>query len=197
MSRQPVGTKAQSESRTALYAQIAATLEDVPGARYDEFFEFLGLLVRRNAAEKAASPHRWISPWKGRRGRKGSTRAPKKTAALRPWLLVDERALNFERALLHFNGAGRARPELLQVLSATSGIRQVIETGHKRDVFAIALFRGIAEREQLRARLEETCQPFSWDDIVLETHLPAIQTWKDIALESARQEKLVESPTDG
>jgi hypothetical protein len=188
MPSHPVGTTVQPRSRTALYAAIAATLEDVPKRRFDEYFASLGLAIGRDGAEKAASPHRAVSQWKLRRGRPGAVK-PKKTSALRPWLLVDERALLFERALILFDGKGRARSELVRALSSTPGIRQIIETGRRRDVVAVALFQGLVEREQLRARLEELDEPFFWEDIVFETHEPAIQTWKTIAQSAAAEEQ--------
>jgi hypothetical protein len=72
-------------------------------------------------------------------------------------------------------------------------VRHLIDTSHTRDVVAFVVFDGSRERRDLRARLEELAERMIWEDILHETHEPAVQTWRHLARVAAASEDLLAS----
>jgi hypothetical protein len=191
MARPPVGTVRQSSSRTALFAYITARLHGSPPRDHDEFFrQEIGVAIGRDGAERAARPHRFESPRKKTRGTPAGP-VTRVDGALRDWLLVDEQRLGLETALIRFPGDGRKQTELLDILKALPGIRQVVETAPRREIVVIAVFRDAQARRDLRAQLEEVAGRILWEEILEETHTPALATWAALARGAAVTEQLV------
>jgi hypothetical protein len=108
---------------------------------------------------------------------------------LEEWLIVDEPRLGLERWLVVVEGTGRSPAPLASALGRVTGVRQVIETGARRDLYVVVLCRGTERRHAVRARIEElTDQPIYWDEILSETHDPAAATWAWLAREAAGEE---------
>jgi hypothetical protein len=195
MARTPRGTRPQGESRTALFAYIAARLAGHPTRAFDGLFQAWGLAVRADSALRAASRTKRRVPARGRPGRKGAgpTAAAHGQAQgiFREWLLVDESKLDLEAALIRFPGTGSRQNELIDGLGRTTGIRHVVETSRARDVYAIAVFAGPQARRELRAQLEELAAELIWEDVLWETQEPAIETWRNLAHRAAEAEGLV------
>lgn len=118
--------------------------------------------------------------------------SPAARGCFREWLLIDELRLSLEVALVRFPGAGSRQGELLAGLAATVGVRHVVETGHRRDVYAFVVFDGVQQRRELRARLEEFTKALEWDDVLFETHEPSIEMWRDLAHRAAETESLLD-----
>lgn len=193
MARTPLGVRPQPETQAALFAYFAARLSGIPAEGFDAFFQGLGLAVRRNGALRAMRPLRYQPPGKGLPGRKPSRpRRAGRRAGFRDWILIDESAVDVETALIRFPGTGARQTDLISALRTAVGVRQVFETAHKRDVYAMVLFRGRQERRRLRARLEELAEKIVWDDVLWETHESAIATWCDLARGSAIEEGLIQ-----
>jgi hypothetical protein len=191
MGPSSVGKVPQASSKTALYSAIAAGLDRVPSdGRTAYFREELGLVIGHNAAAKASMPHRAPQTRKGNPGRPGA-RNPKESNAIRDWLLVDEARLGIQKVLLRFPGDGSEQQALKEALQRTPGIRQVFETGHARDVFAMALLSPSADRRIFRARIEEIATRFYWEDVLEESHESAIGTWRALAREAGAEEGLL------
>ena len=190
MVRTPVGNKPQPDTQAALFAYLAARLADVPVARFNDFFGRLGIKVRRDGAMRAMKARRFNPPTKSIAGRKPSTPSAPTSPALRDWLLVDEAALEVETALLRFPGSGRRQSALIDGLTCLPGVRQVIETAHLRDVFAVVIFLGPTHRRDLRAQVEELAPEVVWDDVLFETHEPTVRSWQELARRTAAREGL-------
>jgi hypothetical protein len=193
MARTPLGARPQPHTRTALFSYIAARLSGVPATGFDNFFETLGVAVRSDGAQRAARRVRHQPALKRRAGRATADRdtpTPAEQVAFREWLLIDERRLDLELALVTFPGDGRHQGGLIRALAGTAGVRQVIETAHKRDVIAIVVFSGPEQRRELQASLEELAERRIWDDILFETHEPAINTWRALSRRAAEEEDL-------
>ncbi|HAL27646.1 MAG TPA: hypothetical protein DCP25_13065 [Chloroflexi bacterium] len=192
MPRHSVGGVAQSNSRTALFAYIAARLHGCPVRGHDAFFsDELGVIASRTGAEKAARPYRDVSERKLPRGTAavGPTR---REPVLRDWLLIDEQRLDLETVLLRFPGDGRRQSDLLAMLNHLPGIRQVIETASRREVVAIAVFRDAQTKRRLRAALEEVAEHIIWEEVLTESHEPALRTWQVLTrAEAADENRLV------
>jgi hypothetical protein len=195
MARTTRGTKRQAESRTALFAYVAAKLAGLPTRLFDDTFKRWGLAVRQDSALRAASPAKSHPATKLRPGRTARSATPARAASgsFREWLLVDELRLDLEVALIRFPGGGSRQDELLEGLATTAGVRQVVETARVRDVYAFVVFEGAQRRRELRARLEELAHALEWDDILFETHEPSIEMWRDLAYRAAEAEDLLDS----
>jgi hypothetical protein len=192
MARTPLGTKPQSQTRTALFAYVAAQLAGIPIRAFDETFRAWGLAVRQDGASGAASLVKEQPLAKRRRGRQPSRRTAVLDAAVRDWLLIDELRLGIELAILRFPGDGTPQADLIRRLRATPGVRQLLETAHKRDVVAIVLFSGARGRQEVRAQVDEIAERVIWDDVLSETWDPAARTWRALALAAAAEEELLE-----
>lgn len=191
MARTPVGKVNKDVSRTALYAYIAARLHGVRTADQDQFFRTqLGVLVGQKSAARAATRVRGSSRSGEGRGRPAK-RGRRRKHVLRDWLLVDENELGLELALVRFPGSGRRQKELVEALGKLVGVRQIIETERSGDVLAIVMFSGLDVRRDLRARLEELSDRLFWDNVLSESHQPALATWRALATKAAVAEHLL------
>jgi hypothetical protein len=155
----------------------------------------MGVLVRKDGALRAGSAAKLHPEGKRRPGRATDTSTTASSARsgniFREWLLIDEQRLDLDVGLVRFTGSGRRQSELLTALRHLPGIRQVIETAYKRDVLAITVTAGAAQRRNLRARLEELATELYWDEVVFETHEPAVDTWRELARQAAADEQLL------
>lgn len=186
MPRPPVGNTTQERSLTALYAYVVGALEGVGARERDTLCRGLEILVKKNGLERAAKDYLWDPP-------RASDPPPRThSGTLRPWLLVDEPRMGIERALVRFPGAGRRRPDLLELLRQTPGVRQLVElrTGPK-DIVAVMLFQDTRDRERLEAVIEAEEVPYEWDEIRSEDHEPALGTWRFLVRRAAEKEKLL------
>lgn len=191
MARTPVGKVNKDESRTALYAYIAARLYGVRTADQDRFFhDALRVLVGQKSAARAATRARGSSRSR-RTAEPTAAQRGKRKRPFRDWLLVDENQLGFELAVVRFRGGGRRQRELVRALKKLVGVRQIIETEESGDVLAILMFAGLEQRRDLRARLEELSDRFFWENVLSETHEPALGTWRELARRTAEAEGLL------
>jgi hypothetical protein len=89
--------------------------------------------------------------------------------------------------LVRILGRGRKQPELIEWLEQLPGVRQIIETSFDRELIVLVLFRDAAEGEAIRAQIEEHApdRGLTWQEVIREEHLPAIQTWKKLAIQAA------------
>lgn len=176
MPRPPDGITAKDQSRTALFAYIAARLHGRQAkADEDRFFREHKLNVSSAAAQKAA---------RRSRDQHGASLMTK-------WLLIDEPRLDLDVALLRFAGDGRRQSGLVETLASLAGLRQVIEIAGTFDVLAIAVFDGRIERRHLQARVQEiTGLDPAWFDVERETWAPSRATWSGLAVRAAEQDQL-------
>lgn len=189
MPRTPLGLVPQDESRTALFAYFAARLEGVPVAEFEAFFEELGITVGAAAAMRAMRRLRRQSPYKALPGRAPATgMRPHEAATFRDWLLIEELRLDLEVAMVTFPGDGARQTELINALQNVPGVRQLFELQHDRTVCALLLFAGSQHRRDLRSRLEEMAPHLLWDDVIFETHEPALHAWRELARRAAEVE---------
>jgi hypothetical protein len=177
MARTPEGNVKKEESDTALYSYVASRVERVSGKeKKDRFLRTdLGVAVAHNAIEKRVS----------------GVRARLSIDPFETTFQVDEAALGLHRILLHFPGDGASQSDLQDALESTPGIRQILEGGHARDLWAVAVVRNDEDRALLRAALSELTDRFIWDEVLFETHRPAAQTWRELARRAAEDERLL------
>jgi len=170
MPRAPDGKVAKAESRTALFAHVAARLHEIQYAKDTDFFRALGLNVSAKAGRDA------MQPFKKR---------------LTKWLLVDEPELDLDVSVLRFEPTGDPR-ETFDTLAGISGVRQLIQVASTGEVIAVVVFDGARARRRLRAVIEEQIgvRP-RWDEVERETFAPARRTWRDLAAKAARDEDLI------
>lgn len=195
MARPPVGTVAQSESRTALFAYVACRLAGVAVADQAAFYAtVLRVKIGRTSAEEAAKRRRHEQPGRRRRGpASADPPAPvlPENAALRGWLLVEEHKLNLSTAMIRFPGAGARQGELLRDLARVRGVRQLFELSERADVIAIVIYDGEEDRQRLRAELGELVDSMIWEGVESESHSPAADTWQHLAQRAASSEDLL------
>ena len=173
----------------SLIAYVAARLAGVPNRAMDAFLAN-DLKVRASASsvERTVAPMRAASPYKRRTGPKRPTATRKSSApAFWDWLLVDESRLGVRKAVVKILGIGRKQDGLIDWLGELPGVRQIIETSFDRELIIIVLFRDSAEGESIRAQIEEHApdRGVTWQEIMREEHLPAVQTWKHLASKAA------------
>lgn len=192
MTRTPVGSVPYTDSRAALFAFIAARLSGHPDRAHDQYFRQLGLRISGRGARRAAEGYLVQSPHKNAPGPTSVTpqRRRRRRRALRPWLLVNEHALGLETALVRFPGSGQRQDHLRRALERLPGVRHVIELQRDRELLAVVVFSGVAERLALQAQLEEIAEVRIWDDISYETLEPSVRTWIDRAKRAAGEEGL-------
>jgi hypothetical protein len=188
--KQRTDTKGPSE-RVSLIAYVAARLAGVPNRAMDEFLgEDLKVRASASSVERTVAPMRAASPYKRRTGPKRSTAANKSVApAFWDWLLVDESRLGVRKALVRILGFGRRQDGLIDWLRELPGVRQIIETSFDRELIIVVLFRDSGEGERIRAQIEEHApdRGLTWQEILREEHLPAVQTWRHLASQAAAE----------
>jgi len=192
VTRTSRNTLPQAQTRTALFAYLAARLNDVSADDFDRFFISEGLLIRKAAALAAGSSAKHRPQSKKRRGPRTSKPPPRPPTrpGFREWTLVDELALELDVALVRFPGAGTRQSRLIHALAKLAGVRQIIETARDRDVLAILVCLNARHRRELRAQLEELAEQMVWDEITLESHEPTRGTWRMLAAKMAYEEGL-------
>jgi hypothetical protein len=171
MPRPPDGKVAKAGSRTALFAHVAARLDEQPRRDDSTYFrERLGVDVNEKAGRIAAD---------------GARRS------LRKWLLVAEPDLDLDVSLLRFEPGEHSAEEIADVLEGVSGVRQILRLGTSGEVLAVAVFDGARARRELRAVIRERLgvRP-RWDEVEMETFAPAVRTWRDLARKAAVDEDL-------
>lgn len=163
---------AKANSRTALFAHLAARLNGQPRRDDSAYFH---TQLKVNVSEKA-----------------GRVAADAAGASLTKWVLVSEGDLDLDVSLLRFEVGRRSPEEIVEVLRGISGIRQILQLGTSGEVLAVALFDGARARRELRAVIQERLgmRP-RWDEVESETFAPAGRTWRDLARKAARDEDLV------
>jgi hypothetical protein len=173
-------------------AFVAARLAGHTDATADGYFRELGIKITGRGARRAAEGHLYLSPHKRRRGRQSESMATAPSDELiREWWLVDEARLGLEKAVVRFPGEGNARVELRRRLERIAAVRQIVELEHDRELVAVVVFSGAEERVALQAQLSEIAEVRIWDDILYETHLPALSLWRERAYRAAAEEGLV------
>jgi hypothetical protein len=175
VSRSPVGTRSQDKSLTAVAAFIASRLAGVGVGQRDRWLAEAHLVVRRNGLERARA---LVSP------------------ALRPWLIVEERQLGLEKALVVFPGAGRARPELTKSLRETGAVRQLFVMRSRRDVISVLVFEP-ADKDALFATIEAMGEAFAWEELIEDDRTVEAEMWMALMQQAARREELVQPPPGG
>src|SRR5690242_1849573 len=156
MARTPLGIRPQPETKTALFAYFAARLKGIPGRQLDEYFDQIGLALRTNGARRAAFAARYRPPLLRSPGRRATSPSPDRKPAgtkFRDWLLIDELGLGLDLHLVRFPGDGRPQHELLRRLEELPGVRQIIDTGTDRTVYAVVTTNGPVHRRSVRAAL--------------------------------------------
>ena len=104
-------------------------------------------------------------------------------------MTVDEGRLGLEKWVVRIEGDGRSAAPLAHSLSSVPGVRQILETGSRRDLHVTVICRDLAERRGIRARFEElTSRPILWDEVLSESHAPAARTWEWLARQTATDE---------
>jgi hypothetical protein len=195
MARTPRGTLPQTLSKTALYAYFAARLRGVPARAMDDYLDELGVAVRHDAVLRAGSSARSRRSGESRRGRKPASGTPSSTSTRRSVffdsLLIDALALDVELALARVPGTGASRHDLVVALQDVNGVRQLLETGHRRDIYLVVMFEGPRHRRELRAQLDELVPELVWDDILFESQTSAAAAWEELARRAARDERLL------
>jgi hypothetical protein len=174
MARPPVGTRSQDRSLAAVAAFLASRLA---GVKADDRTRWLGearLAIGRNGLERAAT---YVG------------------TAWRPWLIVDEPALNLglEKAVVVFPGSGRARPDLLETLRGTGAVRQFLVMRSRRDVIAVLVFPRV-DKDALFTTIESTDEPFVWEELLEDDRVVEADMWRALMHKAARREALVQSP---
>lgn len=171
MARPTDGKIAKADSRTALFAHIAARLAERPFGEDSEFFK---RTLEVNVNAKA-----------------GRDAAKARGAALKKWLLVQEADLDLDVSLLRFTAGERSSEEIFRLLQDIPGVRQLIRLGRTGDVLAVVLFDGARARRELRALIQERLgmRP-EWEEIEEETFEPTLQTWRSLAKKVAGDENL-------
>jgi hypothetical protein len=193
MSRKPTGTVPFAESLTGVFAFIAARLNGHSDASADDFLRALGLKITARGSRRAATPHLELSPHKKKRGpQHGSETVPRRRAAIRGWLLIDEGKFGLDKALVRFPGNGQARPELRRALERLPAVRQVFELEHDRELVVVVVFSGVEGRTGVQAELAELAGGRIWDGVLYETQLPARRMWSDLARRAAEREDLAQ-----
>lgn len=171
MGRPSDGKTAKAESRTALFAHIAARLDLRQRDSDSGFFKHD---LRVNVNEKA-----------------GRDAAKAVGHRLRKWLLVREPDLDLDVSLLRFSPGERATDEIFEVLEDLAGVRQLFQLASTGEVLAIVIFDGARARRELRAVIRERLhiRP-QWEEVERETFDPALKTWRELARKVARDEDL-------
>ena len=175
------------DSETALHAFVCLKLEGIPEKEQTRHLKTrLRVNMSGAVARQVGALHTWIPPKGTARGK----RPARRDQALRGWQLVDERELGYKRALVRFPGEGARQADLLVALRRVSGVRQIIETRERRDVYAIVIFAP-EEEDRLLAKLEGLGR-CHWNGIGDEDHRPALRTWRTLLKRKARNEGLEE-----
>lgn len=199
MARPPDGIARKDDTRTALFAYIAARLHDVlAGDEERELFAALGINVSPSAAGKAATlarrPQRddpAVSDGETPLTSNRTDVSPTTRGPLRRWLLVDETRVDLDLALLRFSGHQTRQPDLVSTLSSLAGIRQVIELAGTFEVLAVAVFDGAQARRDLKALVRERSglDP-AWFDVESESWDGSLPTWRALTQRVAQAEGL-------
>lgn len=117
--------------------------------------------------------------------------------ALRPWLIVEERQLDLEKALVVFPGAGRARPELTRFLRDTGAVRQLFVMRSRRDVICVLVFER-ADKDALFATIETTGEAFAWEELIEDDRTVEAEMWMALMQRAAMREELIQpAPVEG
>jgi hypothetical protein len=186
LTRTSDGKVPKLESKTALLAFICIKLASIPEKRQTSHLkQMLGVNMSGAVARQVGATRTWIPPKKAA----GNKRPPREDQALRSWLLVDEPSLGYKRALARFPGEGARQVDLLASLRRVAGVRQIIETRERRDIYAIVLYIP-EEEESLLAELEGLGR-CHWNGISDEDHAPALRSWETFLKRKARAEGLL------
>jgi hypothetical protein len=194
MARTPLGTIRQGVAKTALYAYFAARLRGVPTRDLGKYLTDLGLAVGPDGVLRAGSQARMRRPGETPRGPKRKDAGPRSPATSRrvfvDSLLIDALRLDVELAVALVPGTGASRRELVEALEHVPGVRQVIETAHRRDIHLVLMFEGPRHRKDLRARLNELVPELIWDDVLYESRAGESAAWEELARRTAIDERL-------
>jgi hypothetical protein len=175
MARPAVGKVAKENSRTALFAHVAARLDGQPRRKDSEYFK---TRLEVDVSEKA-----------------GRVAADAAGDSLTKWMLVSEGDLDLDVSLLRFDPERLSPERIVEVLEGISGIRQILRIGTSGEILAVAVFDGARARRELRAVIQERLgiRP-QWDEVESESFAPAARTWRDLARKAARDEGLAVGP---
>jgi hypothetical protein len=171
LARPPVGTRSQEKSLTAVAAFIASRLAGVGVERRASWLQEARLAVGRNGLERAAAHA---------------------SAAVKPWLLVEESqlGLELEKALVLFPGHARARPELTRFLRQTGALRQLLVMRSRRDVLCVLVFHR-DDRDALFESIESTGESFIWEELIEDDRTVESAMWRALMQRAAVREALV------
>jgi hypothetical protein len=186
MPRPPVGTDSQEQTRTALFAFLAARLNHIGLGDYDRFFrEDLRIKVGQNGARRAGRRAREVAEMEGR------------VTPFEEQLLIDEHALGLEKVIIRVPGAQEGQGALRAHVLALPQVRQVIEGETSGDLYAVAVVRNGEERRALRAQLDELggARP-EMEPVAFETHEPMRRLWRGLATRAAPENQLAEDPEE-
>ncbi len=155
-------------------------------------------LASRLSGVCARNRTRWLAETRLAIGRNGLERAGTYAkAAWRPWLIVDELALNLglEKAVVVFPGSGRARPNLLEALRQTRAVRQILVMRSRRDVIAVLVFPSV-DKETLFMKIELAGEPFVWEELLEDDRIVEAEMWFALMRRAAEQEALLQPHDD-
>lgn len=196
--RPPRGEVAQKDSRTALRTHIACKL----AGRHDSaFLDEIGVAVNTTAVGRAGGgatthPDAYTPPGPHPGAVTVARReaAPARSPALRQWLAVDYEALDISLALVTVRAADEGQQlSLYSLLRDVPGVVQVLLLVPSADqwlVMAVVAWDGEADARRLRGRFKELGASWGWQQIEIQTVLPAQATWRHLAVVAAKTEGL-------
>lgn len=142
--------------RLYIFGWLAMKFDGRPGREVPTFFKkHFNVTVSEDTVTRAVDPVRGRNTFKRSGTAAGPEIANDEAAIWTDWLCVDEARLGVRKVLVHVANDGYELPGLVGALERLPGIRQVILTKERREVFAIALLRREEDEDGLRAQILE------------------------------------------
>jgi hypothetical protein len=186
--------RSPKRTRVARWGWIAGKYAGYPNRSIPDFLQTFvdsSLDLSDDVLEQEVRPVRATAAHKLARGpnRGPVADAPENPLIWSDWLRLDEVGLGLHKLLIRIPNDGLPLDDLVAYLRELPGIRQVIETQEDNEVFAVALCRNEAEKQDLRALIRERAPAgvsVRMHVIRLEDQSPAIRTWLELARREAR-----------
>jgi hypothetical protein len=176
MGRHSLGELPLKRSDTVLFGHIASRLEGVDKGGLDAWAQVLGIqpgaeVLRRrpDAAERLQG-------------------GPGARSAIRPWLSLDWRELDFFLAIARLRITEDSNQ--LNQLEAVRGVIELLACRQAGELFVTVVYQRRREQESLKLRLAEFGEVLGWSEV--DDHRPAalISTIRALARDAAAREGL-------
>lgn len=183
VGRPKKGSVPERGSDTALFAHVAYQLAGVPSGNVDDFASGLGLKIRASPILHARRDH-------------PVAHAARPPGLFRRWLLVDGRPLGLVSALVTLaprtpEPDDENAQELYRRVASTQGVRAVLLSEARSEVWALTLSDGPADVDRLRGELRGFARILRWEALREESFEPGIATWAHLARGRAAREHLL------